>query len=323
MNKETYILGLDGGGTNTFGCLFTNDGFTVQSLYTKGTNLHTYKDKAIHRIMNLVIDLVQKSQINISDVSAFGFGLAGISDVNQRDMFLKELDKLNITPNCLILSDAEAAFYLLCPTGVGLLVSVGTGIICLGRDNDSNTHIIAGKGYKKDIGSGYWIGNQILKQLIINESVINVDNNLKPLFEMVKKKFSIQNLNSIVDILSDEIDSIPRIASLAESIISLSERGNDVALAVVQEATRHISDYILILVDKLKIKNKDIIISGNGSLLKNKYFRNLINQSLEFDFDNIHWVFSDISPAYGAGIMAAAYKEINIPINKIVENFKN
>ena len=49
----------------------------------------------------------------------------------------------------------------------------------------------------------------------------------------------------------------------------------------------------------------------------------MINQSLEFDLDKIHWVFSDISPAYGAGIMAGAYKKINVPINKIVEKLKN
>ena len=151
----------------------------------------------------------------------------------------------------MILSDAEAAFHLLCPTGAGLLVSVGTVIICLGRDNQFKTHLIAGEGYKKDIGSWYWIGNQILKKIIINEGILNADDELKQLFEGVKKIFNIQDLNSITDILSNEEDSISKIASLAKSVIALSEKGNDIALSVIQEATRNIAEYVLLLIDKL------------------------------------------------------------------------
>ena len=86
MKGKKYILGIDGGGTNTVGCLFTNEGYTVHSLQTKGTNLHTYKSKSISRIIGLIFDLARESKINVSDISAFGFGLSGVSDLNQREM---------------------------------------------------------------------------------------------------------------------------------------------------------------------------------------------------------------------------------------------
>jgi len=321
--KEKYILGVDGGGTKTIGCIFSCNGTTINTLQTKGTNLHLYRNESISRIVDIVIDLCNGAKIDILDIAAFGFGLAGISDVNQREMFLKELDKLKITSNSLILSDAEAAFHLLCPAGVGLVVSIGTGIICLGRNEKNKTYVVSGEGYEKDLGSSYWIGKKIIEKIIINEGILQLDSNLKEIYNLIVKTFEINNLNEISEILNEGPKSVCKIASLAKPLIAISKSGNDIALSVLQEATRNVAEYILLLVDKLNYDNKEIVISGNGSLLKNLYYRNLLNQSLEFDFQNIHWIFSDISPAYGAGMMAAAYKNINVPIHKIAERIKN
>ena len=323
MNKKKYILGNDGGGTNTIGCIFTSDGFTLNSFQTTGTNLNLYKNESISRIINLITKLCHSAKIDILEISAFGFGLAGISDINQREMFLKELDKFKITSNSLILSDAEAAFHLLCPTGVGLMVSIGTGIICLGRNENGKTYVVSGEGYKKDFGSSYWIGKTIIEKIIINEGILEIDSDLNEIYKLVLNNFKINNLNEVSKLFKNMPKTVSDIASLAKPIIELAKKENDVALSVIQEATRNVAEYILLLVSKLNYNSNDIVISGNGSLLKNPFYRKLINQSLEFDFRKIHWVFSDISPAYGAGMLAAAYKNINIPINKIVERIKN
>ena len=318
-----YILGIDGGATNTTGCIFTGEGDTVASIQTKGTNLNLYKSKSISRISKIIFDMCDNAKINITDISAFGFGLSGISDINQREMFMKELDKLKITSNSLILSDAEAAFHLLCPTGVGLMVSVGTGIICLGRNSQGNTYIVAGDGHEKDLGSSFWIGRKIIEHVIINESLFDVDIDLKEIYNIILQKFDINRLDELSILFEKKSEMVRKTASLAKCIVLLAEKGNDVALSVIHEATRHVAEYIMMLVDKLKYQNKDIVISANGSLMKNLFYRKLINESLEFDFNIIHWVHSDISPAYGAGLMAGAYKNINIPIRNIVERIKN
>ena len=51
--------------------------------------------------------------------------------------------------------------------------------------------------------------------------------------------------------LLDEKQSVYKIALLSKDIIDLAERGNDVALSIIQEATRNIGDYIINLLDKL------------------------------------------------------------------------
>ena len=46
---------------------------------------------------------------------------------------------MKIGDKSLILSDTESAYQLLCPKGHGVLVSIGTGIVCMGRNENKNS----------------------------------------------------------------------------------------------------------------------------------------------------------------------------------------
>jgi len=323
LEKSSLIIGIDGGGSYTTGCLFDVNGNTIKKNITKGTNLSIYRELAVSRLSNLLEQLTKNNGLNLEDISAIGFGLSGVSDLNQRELLLKELDKLQISHKSLILSDAEIAFNLLCPVGVGFLVCIGTGVICLARDENGKTYRIAGKGHKKDIGSGYWIGKQAVDRILINSGLISIDSDLNEIYNIILSKNNISDLNDLSEILLDEKQSVCKIASLSMDIIDLAEKGNDVALSIIQEGTRNIGDYIINLLDKLKYRNKSIIISGHGSVLKNTFYRKLLNQSLEFEINNLQWLLSNISPAYTAGIMAAAARNINVSIEDVVKNIKN
>ena len=136
MNDNTYILGIDGGGTSTRGVIFNNEGKLLVELNDSGSNLYVYKENGVKIIINMIKNLAKKINIDFSDISALGFGLSGISDIHSRELLLKELDKNKLSQNSLILSDTEAAYQLLCPTGQGLLLSIGTGIVCLAKDKN-------------------------------------------------------------------------------------------------------------------------------------------------------------------------------------------
>jgi len=64
----------------------------------------------------------------------------------------------------------------------------------------------------------------------------------------------------------------------------------------------------------LNYSKEEVIIACNGSVIKNNFYRKLLSQALQFDFKNIHWVFSNLSSAYGAGLMVADINKIKIPI---------
>ena len=323
MNDNAYILGIDGGGTNTRGVIFNNEGKILVELNDGGSNLYVYKEKGVKIIIDMVKNLAKKINIDVSDISALGFGLSGISDIHNRELLLKELDKNRISKNSLILSDTEAAYQLLCPTGQGLLLSVGTGIVCLAKDENGKIIKVAGNGFDKgDIGSGYWIGKKIINKILFNQELLTVNDDIIEIHDCIKDELEIENINLVEEAFSNQAELVYKTACISKDIIHLAHNGNDIALSVLQEGTRHIGDYIIHLVDEMNFNRKNIIIAGNGSIIKNDFYRSLITDSLKFDFDNINWIFSDIPCSFSAGVLAAQGKNINISLNKII-HYKN
>ncbi|MBI44638.1 MAG: hypothetical protein CMG66_00530 [Candidatus Marinimicrobia bacterium] len=322
--SNQLIIGLDGGGTKTTCVLFDHKGFTIDIASDKGTNIYVFKDEAIARILSIVRSILEKNKLNHSDITAFGFGLAGISDLDSREKLLKELDRINITKHSLILSDVEAAYKVLCPNNTGILVNIGTGIVCFARDEAGNIIKEAGNGYDQgDLGSGYWLGKEIFSRLILNEGIVLEDSELNQIFEIVKSKFDVQSFRELYKCIEDDINIFPYLASLGEDTIDLAESGNDIALSIVQEGTRYVSEYIKSISGRMQIINSDIMLSINGSVIKNNFYRNLLEESLQYDFNKIHWISSVLSPAYGAGIMAGNYRNININLSNIIKGVSN
>ena len=323
MNSDRYILGIDGGGSSTIGYLFNEKGKTINKSSVAGTSLSLHGELSISRLIRLINFLCDQSNLSLNDVSAIGIGLAGVSDLNQKDMLLKKIEQLNILDKTKIYSDAEIAFNLMCPGDIGLLVCIGTGIICFGKESEGKKHIVAGEGHKDDIGSGYWLGHQAVKRTLLNQHLINDDKDLHDLYKIILKNTNSSDFSNLSEIFLNDKDSVSIIASIAKDLIYTAENGNDIALSILQEGSYQVGEYILHMLEKLKRDKKNVIISGHGSVLKNLFYRKLINQSLEFEISNLQWLFSDISPAYSAGIMSAKHNNIDISIEKIVENLND
>ena len=126
--------------------------------------------------------------ISTDDILTVGLGLAGASHDFGREMLFKSLDNENLTKRTILCSDAEAAFKILCPLNYGIMLSVGTGIICYGKDINGKSYRTAGLGHGIDKGSAYWIGEQLLWQLSLNESAEISDFESIELAQILSKK---------------------------------------------------------------------------------------------------------------------------------------
>ena len=317
--KNKYFIGIDGGATKTVGVLFDQDGNTLSSHVDLGSNLAIDEEKSTNLIVNLINTLVEKSKIKIDDIFSIGIGLAGASNERGRERLFGLLDNLNLSEKTIITNDVEAVYdYIWKEKDGGMLVNVGTGVICIGKKNNVFVKV-AGNGHEEgDVGSGYWIGREALLELSYNDS--NVES--KDSKELLQRACSLYNVSSYEDILNDinsNDSAIPLIASFAKEVIAIAEKGdNQLAIRLIQHATRVVSDYIVELRDILGYGNQDIIIAGNGSILKNKFFRKELNNALSFDFNNIKWVFLDISAAYTAGLFSARLKSFKIDRKDII-----
>jgi len=320
MPDKKIILGIDGGGTNTTCILFNNKGHTLDTVVEKGSNLYVFQEKGVQVIINLIQYILEKNKLNYNDVSAYGIAIAGISDLKYREVLLKELDRKNITRKTILLSDVEAAYQILCPENRGILINIGTGIICFARADDKKTIKEAGNGHDKgDIGSGYWLGKELFSRLVLNEALIVDDKEINQIFEIVKKRFNIDTFRELYDLVQEEKNIYSYLALMGEDTLDLAESGNDIALSIVQEGTRFVAEYIINIVEKLEYGNSDLVLAINGSIIKNNFYRKLLKESLQFDFKNIHWISSILNPAYGSGILAAKFKKIDILYTNIIK----
>tara|TARA_B100000029_G_scaffold351125_1_gene343578 strand:- start:567 stop:1541 length:975 start_codon:yes stop_codon:yes gene_type:complete len=324
MKNKKYIIGIDGGGSKTHAVLFDDEGKTLNEITDLGSSLSIYKKQGVKVILNVLKKITRISDINLENIDAVGIGIAGISDENHRDILLNELDRLNISKNSLVLSDLESAFELLCPGGVGVIACIGTGIICYGKNRNERSLKIAGNGHDKgDCGSAFWIGKRSIKHILVNQSIVNVDKELIQINNAVKNKLNIESIKYLNNVIEDGDNMVCNISSIAPEIIKLAQEGNDLALSVIQEATTYVSEYLITLFNELNINKDGVLISGHGSVVKNNFYRKLLNEALQFDLKKIKWIFSDLSSAYGAGILASKFKGINISIDEIVENLRN
>ena len=314
-------VGIDGGASSTRAILINEKGETLnKKILGEGTNLKVYEDLACRRITQLIIDICSEISVPLSDISAFGLGLAAISYDRGRDLLFKELDRIKISDKSILINDAEAAYNVICQDNVGILVTVGTGVICIAKKSDGNFVRTSGKGHDIDLGSGYWIGKEALLKLALNESIINEDSNLSEIISIIHKKFQKDNFNNILEDISNSDDSLSLKASIAKDIIEISNH-NDIALGILQEATYNVAEYIIDLNQLVDYKHSnDLILFGNGSVLQSPIYRKSLNDALAFHFPKVNWILSDISAAYGPAMLAALSKDNNkITVQQIIK----
>ncbi|MDP6570696.1 MAG: BadF/BadG/BcrA/BcrD ATPase family protein [Candidatus Marinimicrobia bacterium] len=320
MENRYYIIGIDGGASKTRGVLFSEKGETLASAVESGSNLAVYGELAGERIKSIIINLCQIANIPIDHIDAIGLGLAGASDEDGREMVFKVLDELKLSQRAIIANDAEAAYELNCPGDFGILVTVGTGVICISRNAEGNTIRTAGKGHDNgDIGSGFWMGKQGMLHLSLNETAIEGDGDLESMMEAFLSKYPEENFQDIVNNIYESSEAVAQIADFSEDILNLAECENELAVSIVQEASHAVAEYIIALTEEMNYTEKQIVLAGNGSVIRNEFFRKSVNDDLRFQFPEIKWTFSAISPAYGAGIMAAKIQNVDVKIGDVVK----
>ena len=315
-------FGLDGGASSTRAVLIDENGKTLnKKKLNEGTNLKVYEGLANQRISNLILSLCDDISISIDDINAFGFGLAAVSYERGRELFFKELDRLNIAEKSVLVNDAEAAYKISCQEDVGILVTVGTGIICIAKNSSGEFVRIAGKGHdNSDIGSGYWIGKEVLLKLAFNESIINEEPDLLQLNNILCEKFNKNNFQDALNYISEDQNSLRLKASIAEDVLSISHE-NEIALSILQEATYNVSEYIIDLNQMLDYNDSnELILFANGSIINSSIYRKSLNDALSFNYSNINWISSKISAAYGSAMIASLSKDkVVIKVQDIIK----
>ena len=321
MNKQNIknILSLDAGASKVRAVIFNELGETLSLIEKEiGANISINPEDSIKRILNTVSEILDNSNLNYDEIFHYSLGIAGISNKDARDLLFKKLEDNQISSITHLSSDVNPIFEMNCSDNSALLVSVGTGCICIGRDDENKIIKAGGMGLDKDPGSGFWMGKELIVNLSFSRNLDQDEIEFQELLDMCLSHFDTKELNLAIDEIMESDDRHRQIASLSTPLITLAEKGNQIALSIVQQSSQHIAETILLLVDQISYPGEELLIITNGSIMNNPFYMDSLADAIRFDFKSIKWLTPTISTAYYPGLLSCKILGLNIGIKDIV-----
>lgn len=163
----TFVIGIDGGGTNMRAVVVDEGGDELGRYSTDGA-VATALDpgRAADAVERAVHGVVEVAGIELPAAVLFA-GLAGGGGSAARSGVTAALDGRGLAEVVVVGTDVEAAFEDAFQAGPGLIVIAGTGSVAWGRNAAGDVHRVGGWGkHLGDDGSGYSIGMGALRGVV-------------------------------------------------------------------------------------------------------------------------------------------------------------
>ena len=223
-----YFIGIDGGGSATRAVVI-NERREVLGRGEAGPSSHyavgpaaaatSCRNAAVEAIKN-ARDL--HAEFNPAEISAWGFGLAGVRREADQELMTAFLQEICDVPFALE-TDVVAAHAGAFAGDPGIVVSAGTGAVTLGADEYGEQFYADGWGpLLGDEGGGYWIGVEALRAICRS-----LDGRSHPtaLTEPVFKMLGVAEGGELVQFIYSEECTRNDIARIAEIVFEQAETG--------------------------------------------------------------------------------------------------
>mgnify|MGYP001495510347 CR=1 FL=1 len=298
MAADDWVLSVDGGGTKT-DVLLVNSADRLGIMVTgAGTNPNAHGKVAVDRLEELIFTALKRAEISGGEVGAAVIGMAGLSHPKYRPDFDEMLKRGLPSASICVISDAEMAHRMVWGKERGMTMIVGTGSIAVGDDGKGNFIRAGGLGYQfGDVGSGYWLGKNLITQLIAMER--SEDEEVLKLKSAVISHFEAREFEGALEVASGR-ENIPRVAELSPVVLNYAKRGNNLAEQIVRSGTEGLLDLVEELAEKMGQPER---IAFHGSVItESSFYRSLLLNGLGLD----HWKQGEKAAVFGGLILAGA-----------------
>ncbi len=273
MVKNLTLIGIDGGGSKTRGTLRV-DGVILSDAISGTTRIGTVGFvEAAERLLNIILELCSKAEIDTTEVDAHIIGVAGVwlqeekSRLQHLILSIAKNRKVVIN-DVFVTSDAEIALEGALGSKNGGILIGGTGTITLGKVGDNKILRCGGWGIElDDEGSGAWIGREGLTAVVRaldgrGESTI--------LCAAIEERFPTVVLSNPRSLVSAFTEKTIEYHSITPLVMNCAENGDLICKNIVIEASNHLSHNIHTLSKLSEGKIKNIVCMG-GMLDKDTF----------------------------------------------------
>ena len=241
MNPTQYYIGIDGGGTKCKARLESSSGQLLSEAIAGAANAARNLEQSVTSITEVCEKVFEKANLPLDRLANthVGLGLAGLNIPSVK----KEFDSvtfpfkswvsttdLNIA--CLGAHNGEK--------GAVIILGTGSSAVVIKGDRELN---IGGHGFLLgDQGSGAWIGKQA-----VTLSLLELDGFSKEqgLAKTVLAHYNCANQSDLVSLLNKALPA--KFATIAPTIIALSQEKLPQANTIINEATTYIDKLISIV----------------------------------------------------------------------------
>lgn len=167
MNKNTFFIGIDSGGTKSEMLIMDTDDNIIHKISHKAFHYSVHgKEKVSSHLKDIITNSIKEKKLNLKNCKGICIGLAGVREAVDKNELQKHLIKLLGYKNILIESDSKIALYGAFKGKDGLILICGTGSILIGVINKKFFRIGGWGRIIGDYGSGYDIGKRAIKHLV-------------------------------------------------------------------------------------------------------------------------------------------------------------
>lgn len=299
-----YFIGIDGGGTKST-CVVTDYNLhVIFKAYGGPTNFLTGNpDEAAENIFDLICKIKNELIVNDEDIASVCIGSAGagreedITFITQKFNEIKIREKCNIK-NIHVVSDVMIALEGAFRGNAGIVLIAGTGSICYGKNSKGEIFRVGGMGkILGDEGSGYSLGNKGLRIALRSYDGRCLAKNL------MNEIFSFMSAESSADVIKKVYKENFSIASIAEVILAVAEKGDEAALNILHEESEELLMHLHAILPRLNESDNKLVLSG--SLLANKnIYSDIVTKRINKILPGIQIVEAMDSPEMGAVMLA-------------------
>lgn len=258
--RMRHVLGIDAGGSKTRALLATEGGEVVAAASAGGANLRTSGELEVEKVLHAVVEEACTAAGARPD--AVALGIAGAGRREDAEVLRAVLRRIGFRERVVVTNDAHIAFVAGSERRVGLALVCGTGSIAWGRNAAGEVARAGGWGWRVgDEGSGYWIGERALRQVLRARDgrapATRLENSLLD-------HFSIRDPEQIVNAIYDGVYPRHHVALFAVAVERAANAGDRVAARILSDAVEELVLAAESVIARLGLAGApyDVVLSG-------------------------------------------------------------
>lgn len=262
-----YFLGVDGGGSKTAALLTDESGEPLGRGIAAGSNhLRVGIDTATRNIERAVNVALVEAGIAHKQIEYAYCGIAGSDHPEHHDRVVESLRVFFPRGNFIVDTDARIALTGAVGFGAGVVIIAGTGSVAFGRNSAGEEARAGGWGpIIGDEGSGYAIAKQGLAAVLRAH-----DGRGEPtsMTQLLCSEYELCNPADLPRLVYATTTKSGDIARFGKLVVEAAQKGDGVALDILQDAGHELGECVLAVVRKLKLQQQDFPVAYVGGVFK-------------------------------------------------------